>query len=484
MGIRKGVRTVLAAGILSAAGAFGDWSRAEDQGPAGAVTAAATPATGLEGLNHRLSQLEGRSVVLTTEHNYLDLSDPQGDVIFKIGGVVQEDYRYYFQPNASYFNYVPIGSPTYPELGATGPVVNKSTSTFLDRKVRLDLVALFDHLVGLRYQAEFGSTGYAIQDAYAFLKADPAFQFQLGKFKLPVGLERLQNDTDNLFVERALPTDLVPNRDLGFEVTGAPWDGVQYALALSNGTPDNGSPSNAGDQGLTNGREVSARVFLAPFKGGDSFWKNLGFGLSGAWSWNVNWNSNAYPNYFVTSLGQQTFFAYRAGVSPQGDFYHWSPQAFFYRGPFGVLGEYVQSIQDVGTGTAGAVNLTHQAWQIAASWVVGGKASYQGASADKPLDLPKGQWGALELAVRVHRLALDPKAFNASGASNLAATNSAQQATAYGAGLNWIFNPHFKLALDWEETDFVEGTQVTGVGGTLAGLKPENVLTARAQANF
>ncbi len=244
-------------------------------------TPALTPFAGVEGLNNRLNQLEKSEVVLTTEHNYLDLSDPSGDVIFKIGGNVQEDYRSYFQPSTSYFDYVPIGSTDEPEEGAAGATTSKSTSTFLNRKTRLDLIAIFDHLVGFRYQAELGSTGYAIQDAYAFIKADPALQFQAGKFKVPIGLERLQNDTDNLFVERALPTDLVPNRDLGAEATGSPWNGVNYAVALTAGTPDNYTPNNADDQSLTNGKELSGRLFLTLFKGEDSFLQDLGFGISG-----------------------------------------------------------------------------------------------------------------------------------------------------------------------------------------------------------
>jgi phosphate-selective porin OprO/OprP len=442
-------------------------------------------ASDLEILNNRLNALEKGSVVLTTEHNYLDIGTKNGDIVLKIGGTVQGDYRSYFLPSTTYDDGLPVGSSTYPEEGATAAAVNKSSSTFLDRKVRLDLVALFDQVVGLRYQAEFGATGYAIQDAYAFVKADPGFQFQLGKFKVPIGLERLQSDTDTLFAERALPTDLAPNRDLGAQITGTPIGFFNYALALTNGTPDNYTPNNADDQALTSGKEASGRIFLTPFKDGDSFLKNLGFGISGAWAWEVNWNSNALPNYFVTSLGQQQLFAYRAGVAPQGDFYHWSPQLYFSQGPFGLLGEYIQSVQDVGTSTATAVDLTHQAWQLAGSWVIGGKASYLGAVADTPLDLSKGHWGALEVAVRVHQLSIDPNAFNANHTLNLAATNSAQQATAFGAGLNWIFDPHFKLVFDWEETDFTEGTQVTPVvAGTVASLLPEDVFTVRAQANF
>lgn len=104
---------------------------------------------------------------------------------------------------------------------------------------------------------------------------------------------------------------------------------------------------------------------------------------------------------------------------------------------------------------------------------------------DNPLDLSKGHWGALEVAVRVNQLTIDPKAFNANKTVNLAATNSAEQATAYGVGLNWIFDPHLKLVFDWEETDFVEGNQVTPVvAGTVTSLHPENVFTTRVQANF
>jgi phosphate-selective porin OprO and OprP len=450
----------------------------------------------VKALEARLDALEAQGLTTTAsagkvpallsfEHNYLDISTPDGKFVFKLGGVVQADDRNYFKPATAYDDYLPLGSTPYPELGATGATANKSSDTFLDRKVRLDLWAVFDQLVGLRYQGEFGATGYAVQDAYAFIKADPAFQFQAGQFKTPIGLERLQNDTDTLFAERALPTDLVPNRDLGFELTGNLSGVIAYSVDLSNGTPDNWSPNNADDQSLTDGKDLSGRLFFTPFQNEDSFLKKLGLGISGSDQWNVNWNSNAYPNYFLTSLGQSQFFAYRNGVAPQGDFYHWSPQGYYYNGPLGLLGEYVQSIQNAGTSTATAANLTDTAFLVEASWVIGGKASYLGAVADKPLDLSKGHWGALEVAVRAHQLVIDPKAFSNTAASNLAATNSAQQATAFGAGLNWIFDPHFKLVFDWEQTNFVEGPQVTpNVNGTVARLLPEDVFTVRAQANF
>jgi phosphate-selective porin OprO and OprP len=418
----------------------------------------------LKNVEQRLAALEqqkpasgtgsGFPVFTAVEHNYLDFLDNNGNVFLKLGGVVQGDYRYYFGPSSQYFD--PTGK-----------------DTFLIRKVRLDLVGYFDKNFGLRYQAEFAATGYAIQDAYVFIKTEPFLQFQLGKFKTPVGLERLQNDTDTLFAERALPTDLVPNRDLGLQLNGKIGDFLTYAAEISNGTPDNQTPSNALDTDSTNGKELSGRLFLTPFHDEDSFLKGLGFGVAGAWAW----QQGLLPNNFVTSSGQQIFFAYKAGTGNGGDIYHWSPQGYFYNGSFGLLAEYVAATQGVYLPVA-TQNLTNQAWQIAASWVIGGKASYIGAIADTPLDISKGHWGALEIALRVHQVLIDPNTFGTSAATNYAAASSAQQATAFGVGLNWIFNPHFKLVFNFEDTDFQGGNAPAG------GWTSEDVLVTRAQAAF
>ena len=60
-----------------------------------------------------------------------------------------------------------------------------------------------------------------------------------GKFKVPVGLERLQSATDIRFIERAFPTSLVPNRDLGLSFGGDAAGGVvNYSFGYFNGVSD------------------------------------------------------------------------------------------------------------------------------------------------------------------------------------------------------------------------------------------------------
>src|SRR5690606_2919114 len=51
-----------------------------------------------------------------------------------------------------------------------------------------------------------------VLDAYVEAAYLPEATLRIGKFKVPVGLERLQSATSLLFVERALPTLLAPNR--------------------------------------------------------------------------------------------------------------------------------------------------------------------------------------------------------------------------------------------------------------------------------
>ena len=59
-----------------------------------------------------------------------------------------------------------------------------------------------------------------IQDAYLNVNYVPWARVQAGKYKTPFGIERLQSANALMFIERALPNNLVPNRDLGFMLLG------------------------------------------------------------------------------------------------------------------------------------------------------------------------------------------------------------------------------------------------------------------------
>ena len=86
-----------------------------------------------------------------------------------------------------------------------------------------------------------------------------------GKFKPPIGYERLQSATDINFAERGLPTNLVPSRDVGLQIGGEVANGVfEYQVGIFNGAPDLAN----GDADLNDSKDLAARVFVQPIRPG------------------------------------------------------------------------------------------------------------------------------------------------------------------------------------------------------------------------
>ncbi|HVQ28100.1 MAG TPA: porin, partial [Vicinamibacteria bacterium] len=159
--------------------------------------------------------------------------------------------------------------------GDTGAV---ALNTFVLRRVRPILQGTVGKYFDFNITPDFGVGTTVLQDAYLDVRYTPKFRVRVGKFKPPVGLERLQSATNIAFVERAYPTALVPNRDVGFMIHGELAGGVvAYAAALLDGAPDGGSV----DIDLNDGKDLAGRLFLSPFKKGKSALKDLGFGIAG-----------------------------------------------------------------------------------------------------------------------------------------------------------------------------------------------------------
>src|SRR6266487_2550509 len=260
-----------------------------------------------------------------------------------------------------------------------------------------------------------GTSGAVIQDAYLNYRYKPELRFQIGKFKSPVGLELLQSDPDTSFNERGLPTALVPNRDIGAELHGDLFDGsASYAAGIFNGV---GAGRNSNNADFEDDKEFSGRLFLQLLKKSDlSALQGFGFGAGG--SYGDSSTANALPATtggttpgYVTD-GQQQFFAYRSTVVASGKHWRVSPQGSYYYGPFGLLGEYVISSQQVQTNTLTTAALDNTAWQITGSWVLTGEdASYKGVVPAKRFDPSAGHWGAFQLVARYAHLAIDRDAF-------------------------------------------------------------------------
>lgn len=358
---------------------------------------------------------------------------PDGSFQLRLRGYIHEDGRFFADSD-------PTG-----------------TSTFLLRRVRPIIEGTVFRHYDFRLMTDFGGGTTVLQDAYVDVNHVPQARIRLGKFKPPVGLERLQSATGILFAERALPTNLVPNRDIGVQVWADLAGGaVSYAFGVFNGIVDGGS----GDADVNSGKDVAGRLFVTPLRAtGIAAFQNLGVGIA------ASTGSQADATPTATGLGaqrspiQQSIFTYRSNgqaagtVLADGRRTRLSPQGYWYFGPVGLLGEYVTSRNEVRLESREA-ELTHSAWQLAGSYVLTGEAAaFAGVRPAAALDPKNGAWGALELKARVHALDLDEETFPTFADP----ARSVADARAWAVGLNWHLNQNVKLVLDYEHTEFDGG---------------------------
>lgn len=359
-----------------------------------------------------------------------------------------------------------------------GDSAPETADTFLLRSVRPTIEGTFGGIYSFRFTPDFGSGRSSIVDAYAAARFNPGFVVTVGKFKPSVGLERLASEPDLRFMERGLPTLLVPNRDLGVQLSGEVAGGVfAYQLGYFNGVPDGQSSDNLATPDVESdaGGDYAARVFFQPFINSGNFsLRGLGFGIGSTWQDRDGSAANPHlPSY--RSQGQLGVFGYRAntatGTTPNnatfanGERLRLAPQLYYYRGSFGFLGEYTQVKQDVSRTVSGVTlsdTLTNTAWQGQFSWfVTGEEESYRGFTPQSTWQPGKSGWGALELVARYQELDIDDDAF-AGGANSFANPLTAiSKETSYGVGVNWYPWNTVKLSLDYDRTSF-EGGAATG----------------------
>ncbi|MET0403082.1 MAG: porin [Cystobacter sp.] len=334
-------------------------------------------------------------------------------------------------------------------------------NTFLVRRFQPTLEGTVAGLVDFRFQLDLAPNAQPIQDGYVELRPAREFRIRAGKFKAPVGLERLQPVPALMFPEFALPTSLVPNREVGIQFHGDLSGGVLgYAVGVFNGSPDGG----AADLNVDDNVELEGRLFAHPFrKSGLQALENLGLGVSGT-AGSEYGTLGATQEPVLRAEGQQTFFSYFTGttedttVVASGRHYRVSPQAYYYAGPLGVMAEFAVSTQDVRRGTSRA-RLTHTAWQATASYVLfGGHASYEGLKPFHPVHPAEGHWGAVELVGRASGLRIDPNAFPLFADP----TRSAGGAQSWGLGAHWYLSGNARLTLTGERTAFTGGAPEGG----------------------
>ena len=446
----------------------------------------------------------------------------------RIGSSIQTDYRNFLGDNPP--AWIPSSSAATGWYGGVGP-----DSIFL-RQARIILEGYVFKDIYFKLMPDFAqnsTTSNLIPDAFVDFAYQPKASLLVGKYKPSIGLERLQGDANTVFLERAFPTNLAPNRDMGLQLHGSfakpgyiaekspgaidSKNFFTYQVGITNGTGDSGNiamngalPNSASS--FANNKEFDGRIFAQPFQHSGYDWlEGFGVGVSGSFS---------NPDHLAlvaqkTPLGQSQFVDYTSmnaqtegkilidattgkpvltqrNITSNGGANRIYPQAYWYKGPFGLMGEYVASTQTLNaSGTAATkstvnnISQTNTASHVQFSYVVTGEDNqFEGVKPIRNFDPGKGTWGALQLAARWSQLTLDNDSFKL-----LDPTKTASQATEFTVGANWFLNKYSLIRFDYENVWYTGGagtSKGTGANTTynIANRPSEQVLSTRFQLAF
>lgn len=416
------------------------------------------------------------------------ISSTDGKHQVRIRGAVQTDGRFWIDDH---------GGTSSGSFGSTGS--SGIPDQFQLKQARIWLEGKFWNNLYFKIMPDFAATNI-LPDAYLDYAYVPYASLAVGKMKTPLSLERLQGDSDGMFLERAYPTYLANNRDVGVMLHGefakpgykAEYGGpvdfrnfVSYQLGVFNGSGDSGSLDKS-SAGTFDDKEFDGRIWAHPFQHSGINWLDgLGIGFAGSWS---HPNQLALNN-LVSAMGQTTILNYATAnrttvtagsIVSEGIHTRLYPQMYWYAGPFGMQAEYVVSSQHLNGTVSGRTTPIMQkntAWQAQLSYVLTGEDNtFQSVKPFRPFDPMAGSWGAFQVAGRWSELDVDNSTFvlidPSKGISN---------ASSWAIGFNWFLNRNALIRADYEQTRYVGGA---GTATRVTDRPTEEVFATRFQLAF
>lgn len=425
----------------------------------------------------------------------LQFSDPRGNWSLRLFGRGQLDYRQ-FDPNA---------------------VAN----TFALRRARLGAnVALMQHY-GLTIEGEYatgnaqgtGTQGTAITNAYLDFNWFSAARLRAGQFKPQFGLENTGSANFSDFQERALTQNLIQNLnyDRGIMVHAAPFKGLNYGVAISNGTGLNLEERQGNRQELdADGKVLTARLTadFARFLDLDAALIHVGGSYKTGKA--ANTSVTGATGGLVAATGQTEGrgvvffnpegFASSTVTGSNVDRTLSVAELALARKSVKLQGEYWRA-QYEGTRTTAPVtpfDRTIEAGYLSVLWLITGE-NYADSYSNGVFGRIRpgnnfsmaddGGTGAWEVGLRYSYF--DASDFDPPGAgvahtgrvsttgTGSTASTPTQKAEAWTLGVKWIPNPYSRLLANYTVTDFDTPIVVNGIG-----MDQEKALTVRAQVDF
>ena len=470
-------KLTVAAAIGLVAAIWSGRSAAQEAAPSArsAVSQSATAEDSLSGsvrnidqrvkILERLREVDGESNQKKTEESTVVTANKDGFVLRAPDTSYLLRVRYEGHFDGRYF----VGSDTF--TAQRQPIL-------IVRRARPIIEARLPGPFFFRIMADLAGGKIDVPDAYVESALDPRIGLRIGKFKSPFSLEVLQSTALVPFLELSLSSQLAPNRDIGGQLQGDFGNGLlSYAVGVFDGVADGSSL----DADWNRSKDIAGRLFTQPFR---KFEPLKGFGVGGSFTYGNHsdlrkWASGAVPASVpgFKTAGQESFFKYRDTTFGSGNQSRYAVQGHYYIGPFGLIGEYINSsseITNINKGKSVEKTISNSGWNVATIYALTGEPNgYQGLKPFRNFDPGKGQWGAFELAARISELQIDNNAFPVFADS----TKSAKKAIDYTGGINWHLNRNVKVLLNYTQTLFT--------GGASKGNVPDEKLFAgRVQLVF
>ena len=312
--------------------------------------------------------------------NGFKIGTADGDWQLRLRGFLQADTNTYLNDT------LPAGegigwNPSLGEDGAPNPFnagSGLSSDKFLIRRARLQFAGTLGKYTDFLIAPDFAGGQTRLFDSWADFHYWQPASFAIGKMKGPQDLERLQTATNLLFNERAYPTQLAANRQIGAllhgELEGPGFDTkyisnishtqelFAYQIGVFNGSQDNQAVQNSDTTNFDN-KEYAARVFAHPFRHVDfEPIQRLGIGFAGNYTnWEGQQNSQATPIAALTSQGQNNILTYSTGVTDPSSSVTNTTQTFGAITGQGQAGSGTTTLQSPKTVTTAVTTTTYSA---------------------------------------------------------------------------------------------------------------------------
>jgi phosphate-selective porin OprO/OprP len=326
---------------------------------------------------------------------------------------------------------------------STAPFPSLDDQTLDLARRRVGVEGRVANALDFQVEYEIGDDTDPWRDVYVNLRQFDAVQVRAGKFKLPFSLDENTSAANLDFAYRSLAASaLAPGRDVGVMVHGRLFGGLfRYELGTFRHDGNNTRPRAASTR-VFGGRTLAWRLGVQPFDGRSTPLADLL--LSAAWA------DSELEEGFSSVRGETVFGAdfYDSDYWVLGPRRRSSLEARWRPGPFSVKSEVIRvtesriglSVEDTDLSPLRATG-----WYVSGTWAVTGEEKADGLDAPRRPFLQGGP-GAIEVAVRIERLAFDSTATGEVPSTSPRAdviVGNRNRVTTIGA--NWYWNPWVKI---------------------------------------